>query len=1253
MSLNICFSSSTARLAGRLSRDIGGLYSDGNIPGRGVDPLRPVRIIVPNRNMEKWLRFTLSREGRVSFNLGFPYLEKGLWDLVGEIRVEQAQAAGMDLPDVEMAGQEALVSGIAAQIMADCSDPAHAGDVLAGYCRSGGASGSPGFCIRLWQLAGRLARLFREYEYSRSEMVREWLVGARGDRRGQMVDEQARLYRLTCGPGVNDVNSRGVTQVSLFRIAEDVFGEGRTPAGLKARDGDASAAASFRDIPVYVFGMSSLSRYHCQLFWDIARYREVHIYHVNNCHEYWEDVRTPAEERWLRVREATKKVGAGGDEELDFTNDLDENPLLKAWGRAGRETVRLLAELEYAGRAAVEWLEEPAELSADATVLQRVQHGIRERTSNVGRCCQDDSIEVWNCPGKLREVETIADRITGVLASDDTLRLSDIAVLVSDIGAYKPLIAQVFDRDKPEKGGEYTGPFPYNLADSNASADSLYAQAVKAILGLVGTDYSRKAVFDLLFNPCYQKRAGVSSATVDQWAALADKLGVFHDYCPEVSAGHAVDPGDSAEEGAPLKPFSWGQALVRLRLGRVMAADDGRVPDQDQANPFGRIYPSDGGGLDASAADSFSEKLEVLFSRLDGLRGRSEDATFWHRELKALFDDFLGIPHDRAAEALIRNSVQVGLDRYFGEGEGLDAGLRAAGAGMKIPSFLAFEVVRSLLGDIPTTKGAYLSDGITVASLKPMRPIPFRVVFVAGLEEGSFPGKTRESSLDLRAPGRCIGDVSTPDAGRYMFLETLLTVSEKLVITYDGWDVKKDARHEPCSVLRQLTGFISESVLAPDGQKPKPEFLVRTVPISPFGRGYLLADSPIEPLHRRLDDRAVACLVEAARLHRNDELKDICESAGSPENRKVLERVKAALNGSRIGRAADVARSLPGEPVTIKINNLATFLEDPMKARLRRYFSAWDNDDDETSQVEDEPFEPDNLTLMGLTEPVLRAVCAGKLKADAVDATVRSVGESMWLRSLFPRKKPFGDLTLSELSGDLVTAAHLVEQNFSGSTVRTKLPEESVSVVVDGVDYSMSLGEGVDFVVEPGASGLVGFGRVRHSNTVYNGNCRGLFPGFVYGMAACAFSDVFGTFDRMVLFEVSVAKGLQSKTIVTGGREAATAYMQNLIRDFMDDSMLLEHMPYAVAYDALGARQRAGAEPYPDDGNCAIPCWKNVTTWLVTATTSRRRPRKCWAGITGLRRIPVKPSGGDTASSGRRPRAPGEVNDSGASHGSD
>ena len=95
-------------------------------------------------------------------------------------------------------------------------------------------------------------------------------------------------------------------------------------------------------------------------------------------------------------------------------------------------------------------------------------------------------------------------------------------------------------------------------------------------------------------------------------------------------------------------------------------------------------------------------------------------------------------------------------------------------------------------------RGHYLAEGVTVSSFQPMRPIPFKAVFLLGMGEGLFPTPYHRDTLDLRyIPVRLnpavqghafrerrLGDVSVTERDRYMFLETLVSTGKHLVMSY-------------------------------------------------------------------------------------------------------------------------------------------------------------------------------------------------------------------------------------------------------------------------------------------------------------------------------------------------------------------------------------------------------------------------------------------------------------------------------------
>src|SRR5262249_59426690 len=103
------------------------------------------------------------------------------------------------------------------------------------------------------------------------------------------------------------------------------------------------------------------------------------------------------------------------------------------------------------------------------TVLRRVQQHLLYRVTDEERLPQDNSLQIIGCPGRMREIETVYHSILHNLATNPALMQTDIAILVTDMAAYRPVIQSVFDRP-PRR-------LSYNLADYSASVLSVYVHA--------------------------------------------------------------------------------------------------------------------------------------------------------------------------------------------------------------------------------------------------------------------------------------------------------------------------------------------------------------------------------------------------------------------------------------------------------------------------------------------------------------------------------------------------------------------------------------------------------------------------------------------------------------------------------------------------------------------------------------------------------------------------------------------------------
>lgn len=884
MPVTLFFSNRLEALAEKLLENMGRGRSAGN------DPLQASRIVVPNTNLARWLKLAIACRRSICMNVAFDFLERGLWRMLADLDPDPARVAPL-----EMEERQALLLWALQQMPVDDRR-------LQPLRRYLEASGGAGRAARLWQLSETLARLFSEYELHRADMVDRWRKGEPAADALEACQQRLYLQLRTLAGG--DFDSRPVRLLSLPDYARRVFSRAR-------------AADRRQPERVHFFGLSQISSIHLQILGRLSGWYDMALYVMNPCREFWEDIATPAEQRWRR-RQARRLRILPGEESAGELGQPAGHELLSAWGKPGRESVRrfcALSDYDFIEN----YVTEPPD-----TLLRAVQNDILTLgQGDIVReyLAQDASLQIGACPGIFREVETVYNSILFNLQRDDSLRLTDIAVLVPDMATYRPVLQAVFDR-QPSM-------ITYNLADARARDESLYGQAVLRLMALCRGRFSRREVFDLLLNPCVMQKWGVGPEDVRTWAQWVDRLNIFH--CFDADEKRARGYGEDAGH-------TWQQGLLRLRLARVFCEPDPlpAAPRGDFPHFCGLVPAAGLTVAEPSLVETFCLLMERLHRGVRRLRDLQAGGFRWRDALFAVCDEMMEVPPDAPAEEAVRRELRKAFD-YFeprGKGEG-------GPAGPLLDIALVSELVESRLAGIPGGRGDYLTGGVTLCELQPMRPIPFRIVYVLGLQEGNFPGRAPQSSLDLRLRRRRIGDVSPPDRNRYLFLETLLSARERLYLTYVSRDLQKDREIMPSSVIVQLCRFLETHIL-PAGDT----FRITPVPLRgsrPGGQqdGGCGADGDLT-LNYSWADRLA--------YYREAGLWEEALKRCPPEVQAEVARFCPDLH------VAAGAGDGPA-PVQLTLWQLQRFLEDPSDFGLRQHLGLYDEDPqvEALAEEEDEP----------------------------------------------------------------------------------------------------------------------------------------------------------------------------------------------------------------------------------------------------------------------------------------------------------
>ena len=909
MSIELYFSNQLEQLGQRLSENLSGeCRTNDNI-------FQPSKVIAHNNNLKKWIQMNSARNLGISINMEFKFLENGLWDMLKMLSID-----GKIVEIVNNDIRLFLLIDFLQKIDERCMElsPLHK------YLYINGTKKKPDYCRRIWQLASKLSFYFREYEFHRPDMITRWLRDGCGD--DDTLDKMEICQRYIYNALFHQANGwsadiNGTQYMTLSQYAYKVFGE---------VENCFNTGSSYKDpVSVHIFGLSQVSNFHQYLIARLGGYFNIHVYAFNPCCEFWEDAETKHESKWKAMKRVDNLRISKDESESGELKEAD-NHLLQWWGKPGRENIRLLSELTDYNFYELFCLNSDVDICNDS-VLQRLQRNILFRTpSGDGKYFpveQDTSLQIAACSGIIREVETVYNSIIYNMKNESSLKLTDIAILVPNMDKYKASIVSVFSR-RPTF-------IPFNLCDSTANNESIFGKGVMGILNLADGSFNRKEVFSLISNPCFMDKFSLTNRDVKVWVRWADELNIFYGY----------DGNDRKRYGYSAEDLhTWKQGLIRLRLARVMDAPV-NVSETGVFGEYKGVVPIELSGTDdLSLMEQFCEVIELLFSKVRPLKDAKLSCCEWADRIGLLLDALLSVPDGYAAEKRVCRSLLDGLNSFRICDDLVDKTVMSDSVNNRDVSItlpMVMEFITSRLTSISSGYGSYLTGGVTIAEIQPMRPIPFKIVYVMGMGEGQFPGKANQSTMDLRLLKRRIGDINRAEADCYMFLEILVSTRDKLYISFVSRDLQRAEVFVPCSVIYQLKEYVEAEIL--------PDKALKMIDIPLDGSDMIYLDNGVNSISDLLVNYSVADRI--AYFAANGLLNKVKDGL----DEELLNKFKKFEPNFGID-AGEIEDDRLNVTERIQLRHLKRFIEDPAGSALKKHLGIYEEDDRDKSLLENEPF---------------------------------------------------------------------------------------------------------------------------------------------------------------------------------------------------------------------------------------------------------------------------------------------------------
>jgi len=752
-----------------------------------------------------------------------------------------------------------------------------------------------------YQLAERLADLFDQYQVYRADWLEAWaeghdhLLDANGQ--PQVLPEDQRwqpvLWRAIRAD--LDVTQRDLSRADLHQHFLAACRQlKQRPASLPRR--------------VIIFGISALPQQFIEALAAMAQHTQVLLCVHNPCRHYWADIIDGKELLRSTRRRQTHK--AGMPTELSAADQhLHAQPLLAAWGKQGRDYIRLLDEFDDTSRyrdwfERIDLFDEPQADVEQLSLLRQIQQDILElepltETPRQWQKC-DHSLTFQVAHSRQREVEILHDQLLQRFQEEPTLKPRDIIVMVPDVNQYAPHIRAVFGR--LERSDPRYIPFTLNDQQNRGQAPLLIA--LELLLQLPQERFGISQLFDLLEVPALRERFGMQEHDLPPLQHWIRESGIRWGLDGAQRAGLDLPAG--------LEQNTWLFGLRRMLLGYIMGEEQTFAGIETYAEVA---------GLEAARVGPLAELVSALLRLRESLLTPKPQQE-WALVLNDLLETFLQPVSDQ--DLVLMDTLILRVQQW-----------QEACTDAALDKDLPLEVVREswLDGiDEQSLSQRFLAGAVNISTLMPMRAIPFRMVCLLGMNDGDYPRVQPPMDFDLMAGRYRPGDRSRREDDRYLFLEALLSARDTLYISWIGRSVRDNAEQPPSVLVAQLRDHLDQGWQAPEEDELLTQ-LTTEHPLQPFSTGYFAPAG---------DARLFTYAREWREIH-------------DP----VIDSAPATL-------------AMPTYPDSINLKTLQRFLRHPVQTFFNQRLNVWFETLEEV-QEEHEPFSFNRLDQYRLGSDLIRA----------------------------------------------------------------------------------------------------------------------------------------------------------------------------------------------------------------------------------------------------------------------------------------
>ncbi|MCC2624604.1 MAG: hypothetical protein K0R14_477 [Burkholderiales bacterium] len=415
---------------------------------------------------------------------------------------------------------------------------------------------------------------------------------------------------------------------------------------------------------------------------------------------------------------------------------------------------------------------------------------------------EQTSIKINSCHNRMREVQVMFNELVGLMNKNPATQLSDILITAPDIDDYAPYITAVFDN-------EIVGceKLLYSITGNRKYKNYKILETLKLLLN---APYILKVSYliEILIQSEIQDNLGINSTDVE----------LIHKWLHDNKTHFGYDERDYKVLGyTDYQVHSFKQFLNNIVLGACISDNvyNGSVP---LYNTHNLLFPQDISSLQKREYITYDTNTYIPYDNLDNSQVKlCNKLILLINQLEELRDKFY-IDATSYKELTIGEVRRVLLDlneSCLSNKDSINNFQLFLGELITIPEDLVITLpILNLMLDeyIQDFKSNFMFNGnITCASMRYIRNIPFKHIYILGLNFGEYPGNYAPNQLSLLAHDWYLADRNYNIEDKQTFLDILLSCKQQLYLSYIGRRETDNSEMKPSPLLGLLINTLGQS----------------------------------------------------------------------------------------------------------------------------------------------------------------------------------------------------------------------------------------------------------------------------------------------------------------------------------------------------------------------------------------------------------------------------------------------------------